>query len=314
MIEAEKRKHSNRASMSRRWRIIYAISIFLMLAPLLWGSGEHFLKTLEISMIALFFLNPLLIFVVEVSIIRQVGKSIRYKLQHETQIPHRSEGDDSWGWLVGTASEIIARNRHNILLLYVLRLVTFFWAMVFFHYAFLDWVVTGINLIDISFDLNALLSATVIFAVFLVLEMMLIVSIALCMNLAQRTRAYASWFAVGLRIGIPIVFAYFIVFLVNALPRGLGGEPWQTPTYSTEVHAGISGLMSVLCDNGFGWSIVNTELLIFSTPLDYSLFYLAEMFGIGLYLLWTWIMLRLAKRTLDQRLGKDKRKQKPKPQ
>ena len=121
MIEPDKRKQSNRVGMSRWWWIIYAISVFVMVAPIIWGFGEQFLNTLAISMIALLMLNPILIFVVEVSIIRQVGKSIGHELQDGTQIPHNSEGFDSWGWLIGIASGIIAHNRRNILFLYVLR-------------------------------------------------------------------------------------------------------------------------------------------------------------------------------------------------
>lgn len=316
MIEPEKRKHVNPIDMSRKWRIIYAVSIFVMIAPLLWGFGEHFLKTLEISMIALLLLNPVIIFVVEVSIIRQVGKSIRYEVQDGTQIPYNSEGFDSWGWLIQIASGIIVHNRRNILFLYILRLVTFFWGMVYFYrraYEFIGWYTADATLLDIKFDLNALLSATVILLIFLVLEMLLIVAISLYMNLSRRTHTYATWFTVGLRIGVPLLIAFFIPMSIFALQRLRGEPPIYNYYDSLDFHVGLEGLIVVLHDNGILWSVAILDRFSSSTYVDYSLFYLAEILGIGLYILWTWIMLRLAKSTLDRQLRKGKRKQKAKP-
>jgi len=313
MSEPEKRKQKSRLGMSRRWRINYAITIILALAPIVMGFTDHFRDILYGSLILLGILNFFSIIVLEIRIMKQSSKLIRKSVQ-DSRV---RLGIDTWGFIKNRWLNALRSNQHKIVYLYVLRLSAFIWWSAheyikrneFRSHWYPDAPIAYLGSVQI--DVPAMMVALVILSVFFALEMMLITAIPIAVSLRLSTLDTPSQDAIALRIGIPAAFAGCVLTICLPLRLSLASNI----KLLTIVDTFFSTLVSVLVDNGLWWSAIITGTTRYgSTPFIYSAFIMAQIVGMGLYLLWTWVMLRLAKSALDQRLGIDKRKPKPKPQ
>jgi hypothetical protein len=312
-VQRAERAHILRSGMSRFWRAVYAISIFTIIAPILWGFSVHFHKTLEISVALLFFINAVMIFVVEMRVMSHSAESIRREFQGKTWDLLILTGVDTWRLILGKWLGAIRGNRREILFLYALRVSTFMWAFVMFFLP-RDGFYSGrydeipAQLWNSRIDVDALIIGAVIMAFFLTLEMMLISSLPMALSLFRKTRKSATWIALGLRIGIPIALGVSIGMFMSHFSPELGTvkveytySDWVRYDYSPEVNVGIISLATALADNGFGMtgatSLLNTEEFYDSPPSTGNMlvvFYFTQFIGIGLYLTWIWVMLRLA--------------------
>lgn len=324
MAEPEKRKHSNRIGISRWWWIIYAISIFLMIAPILWGFDKQFHIIVLFSTLGLCAWNAVMIFVVEILLMRRSSKNIQREFQDTIWDLHNLTEVDTWQLILSKWRDSLRSSCREIIFLYFLRVSTFFWWMVYIHLGqdgFSIFLFEGgenliANLSDIRVDLQILSFGAIIMAIFLILEIMLVTALPLAESLFQKTPTSPTLIALGLRVGLPIVLGVAIYSIFLELPYTIGlVERWET-YYSSEFHVAVASISLALADNGFGLIALRTnapsfrELGIYSP--DWNTFALMQFVGILLYLLWTWVMLRLAKSALDRQLRKGKRKQKPK--
>jgi hypothetical protein len=304
-VQRAERSHLLRTNMSRFWRAVYAITMFAIVAPILWGFGIHFHRTLEFSLGLLFFINVVMIFAVEMRIMNHASDSIKREFQGKTWDLLILTGVDTWRLILGKWVGSIRGNRREIVYLYALRVSTFFWGMVahflsqdgFSRWRYYRSDVIPAQLWDIRFDAQALIIGAVVMAVFLALEVMLVSALPMALSLFRQTRKGATWIALGLRIGVPIAFGMLIAFIFFELPYAFGTvERWYID-YPIVFDAGLIGFGTVLADNGFILSVIPL-----SNGESYSGYYaqmnafaLMQIIGIGLYLLWIWIMLRLAK-------------------
>jgi len=306
-VQRAERTHLLQGGMSWFWRAIYASTILAILAPILWGFGVYFHSTLEISLGLLVLINIVMIFVVEMRVMSHAAESIRREFQGKTWDLLILTGVDTWRLILGKWLGSIRGNWREIAYLYVLRVSTFIWGMValllqedgFAAWRYYRDDVIPAQLMDIRFDAQALIVGASIMALFLVLEMMLVSSLPIALSLFRQTRKAATWIALGLRIGIPLALGLIIIWTSIRLQPTLGTvkQEYSYATYihySQEVNIGIGSMATVLGDNGFAWSLLSMDSTVSTSPLNKSLFYLTQLLGIGLYLLWIWVMLRLA--------------------
>ena len=309
-IQRAERLHLLRGDLSRFWKGVYAITIFTIVAPILWGFTVHFHGTLEFALVMLLCLNGVMIFAVEMRIMNHASDSIKREFQGRTWDLLILTGVDTWRLILGKWIGAIRGNRREIVFLYALRISTLFWAMVSIYLkedGFHRWdhywkneppVIAYMQ--NIRFDPQALMVGVIIMAVFLALEIMLVASLPMALSLFKTTRKGATWIALGLRIGIPFALGMFTIWFTRELEPVLGTvvREYSSRTYfyySPEVEAGIYGIATVLSDNGLAWTLLNMDKNYSSIYFAPNAFYLAQLMGIGLYLLWIWIMLRVAK-------------------
>lgn len=286
------------------WRASYALTLFLTVAPILWGVGVHFYKTLGLSAGFLILLNIPLIFIIEMRIISQASESMRREFDGKTWDLLIMTGVDTWRLVIGKWLGVIKSNRRDIAFLYFLRVSTFFWALTthflredgfrqWSYWSREDYVPAFIW--DIRTDIQLIIGAMVIMGVFLILEMLLVASLPLGLSLIKKTRKYAVWSALGLRGVVPYLLNMALLLVFYLIPRILW-FPDGDMSYSREVVAGFTGFILSLFDNGLSWIVANAGTIsLFAETTNMTLFYLAQIMGIGFYILWIWIMLRFAK-------------------
>ncbi|GEM_PF-2794919 len=305
-VQRHERHHLRRERMSWFSRGLYAITLFAMLAPILWGFNVYFYSTLEASVIMLILLNIVMIFATEMRIITDAAESIRREFQGRTWTLLILTGVDTWRLILGKWLGVIRGHKRSIAFLYILRLMTFIWGMGYYRLerSGLDlnyWDRTSTaRLWDLSFDLSVIPTVMFIMAVYFALEIMLVAALPLALSLFRKSRKGAAWAALGLRILVPVAFAFSIGFIFGELPYALGlVERWRL-VYPDTVDTALFSIMFVLMDNGFLMSAFHVDsgaINDFNQGNDalWSIFVTVQILGIGLYLLWIWIMLRLAK-------------------
>lgn len=300
--------HRYNQRISWFWRAIYGGALLTIIAPIFFGLGDSFLNSLNIIFGILIMFNMVAIFVMEMRIMSQAAESIRSEFQGKTWELLILTGVDTWRLVIGKWLGTITGNIRNILLLYVLRLGALFWGMVYMYLQqdgfrlwsryYADEYVPA-YLSDIRINLQVLLGAAIIMAIFLVLEMMLVASLPLALSLFKTTRKSATWIALGLRIATPIIFMMAIAFLFAGLPVWLGITDYAYDLYSEDVVLIGLGTTFSFADNGILWSLMPLDQMSASNPDRYYRMWNAigfsQIIGIGLYLLWTGIMLRIAK-------------------
>ena len=272
------------------------------------GITVHFFGTFHDATVVWILLNVVCIFVVEMRIMSHAAESIRREFQGKTWDLLILTGVNTWRLILGKWSGAIRGNRREILFLYFLRVMTFFWAMILSNLRLdgFGWYNSRSNyptayIWDIRFDVDALMMGAIIMAVFLALEIMLVASLPLVFSLFKRTRNSATWIALGLRIGLPLAFGLLILWSAGELESRLGTVKHEykysdtvSIRYSNEVQTGLAGLATVLGDNGYTLTAFFFEDTYWLRDVSAIPFFLSQFLGIGLYLLWIWIMLWLA--------------------
>lgn len=304
-VQRHERDHLRRERFSWFSRGLYAFTILIMLTPLLLGTFEaHFQYWLEVSFTLLIFLNAVVIFAIEMRIMGSSADAMRREFQGKTWELLILTGVDTWRLILGKWIGVIRGHRRDILFLYLLRFVTFIWGMVFYYLrqdGFYMWRSDlSSTIFDIRLDVSVLPTVALIMAVYLMLEMMLVASLPMPLSLLRGSRKGATWGALGMRIFVPMALIAIGAFIFFELPYHLGMVDRWRIDYSPEVWTVLMSIAPILVDNGFLLSGAHLDLnAIMNDSAEsgfyWSIFVTIQILGIGLYLLWTWMNLRLAK-------------------
>lgn len=307
-VQRHERAHIKRERMSWFSRGLYAIAILTMIVPILWGFSIHFHRTLEIVVVILFILNAVAIFAVEMRIMGNSADSMRREFQGRTWDLLILTGVDTWRLVLGKWLGTIRGHRRDVLFLYSLRFVTFLWGMTIYHLAedgFRTWCWRCesreiATLLDVRLDFSIIPIVAIIFAIYLILEVMLVSSLPMAMSLFRKTRKGAVWASLGLRIAIPVAFMMLLAFVFYELPYAFGVVERMWLDYDSALNIILISIGGVLADNGFILSGLHLDIGSITTNtyqagLLWNVYMVVHLMGIGLYLLWIWVMLRLAK-------------------
>jgi len=295
-IQRHEREHIRREGISWFAYGMYALALLAICLPILLGLlRQHFFWAIHDSYYALILFNLIAIFAIEMRIINNSAESFRREFQGKTWDLLILTGADTWRLVIGKWLGVIRGHWRDTVFLYVLRVAAFTYGIIFHNLRQDGFAWRDATILDIRLDITVVMTVALIFAVFLVLEIMLVASLPMALSLFKPTRKGATWLALGLRAIVPFAFVIAVLFVTD-IPYKLNPELISDYQHREWIDTIRESLTVPLADNGFVWSsyYINPYHL-FNRESSGNIFVFFQMIGIGLYLLWIWVMLRFAK-------------------
>lgn len=289
----------NRQRGKWAWRIMYVITAFLFLIPVLWGSGKHFYGSINFTLGFLGLANVAIAILVIIRAVTTASDSMYRERRGKTWELLILTGVSNWRVVLGKWGGIMRHLSREYVWLYVIRLSTLFWMVVsmnlnedFSYQELSAYYNPTVNLFDIRLTGDFILLAAVFLLIFTVLELMLSSAIGLAVAFFKFKAKTASAVGVFARVGLAILLPAVLYF---AFAYADGDDPFRVN--SSHYDEGFIFLTvrsaTILVDNG----VVSSMFYPTFERGYYGEMYLlhgAQITGIVVYVMFTVLALMIA--------------------
>jgi len=272
------------------WRVMYGLSAFIMVIPILWGGAEYFRDVYNFTIGALVFANIIAFLLVALRGVLIANDAIQRERRENTWELLMLTGVSRWRLILGKWFGVMRVTAPNYLWLFLVRLGTIFWAIGAINatdnasYSYYD-----LRLSDFSFAHEAWFGAIALLALFTILEWGLNTALGISTGFFRWKASTSSGIAVLLRVALGIVPVIVTYLLLDASDgRFLNGiYPYQynDPTYTGPTDSFVHFMefifryTTIFADNG----IFSIAMLFERLGEGYEYFNLGTLAGVMTY-------------------------------
>lgn len=267
-------------------RIAVLLTVFLMIAPVLWGGSIHFFQTLQNVVIALMAHNFAWNIHAVMKATAAAVDSIRREKQGKTWEVLTLTSVDVWRVVLGKWLGVMRYLLPDFALMWALKVALLLWSSAIISRSPYWQEIYLTRLWDIQIDLPLIFVGGALILVYTLLELLLSTALGLAVALFKWSERSATSVALSFRLVVSIGFAALIGWLsgIFTYPQPL----------SENGRIFVESMMPSLIDNGF---IAAFRMLdpAFTNRVDASVFMLGLLPGIVVMLVLIGIAVRVAK-------------------
>lgn len=232
------------------WRVMYGLSAFIMLIPVLWGGSDIFMDAFNFTIVALIIANMVAYILVVLRGVLTANDAIQRERRDNTWDLLMLTGVSRWQLILGKWFGVLRIVAVDYLWLFLLRLGIIFWAVgqtnanqISYNTGYYDW-----SLSDFTFGSDAWGTVLLLLVIFTVLEWGFNTALGIGMGFFQWKARTSTGAAVGIRVALGILPPIITYVLLDYADGGFFNGFYST--YGTNFINFIFRFVTIFADNG----------------------------------------------------------------